>query len=166
MGFSHPVLFEYYSLLKGFDYVKYFKTMYYNVLNNYHFNWLYSLFNVWLLFTLTTGMSFYSSIVSLFYTIPFKISDTVWGINYLYNNKLYTITFPISKVPDTSIIKVNTEKEDTNIHKYLGPNNDFHGAKLTPKLMGYKSITITYFRGEDLETKTKTFGEDEVISLN
>ena len=158
MGLSHPVFYEYYNVLKGFDYttfVKYFKTLYYNVINNH-----------WLLFFLTSIMNVYELITSIFYAIPFKISDTIWGLNYLYNNKVYTITFPISKVPETCIIKTSSEKEDNTLLKYLGPNNDFHGAKLTPKLMGYKSVKITYFRGEDLETKTKTFGEDDVISLN
>ncbi len=166
MGLSYPVFYEYYNTLKGFDYVKYFKTLYLNVINNNKFNWFYSCFNVWLLFLLTSTMNVYGMVTRLFYSIPFKISDTIWGLNYLYNNKVYTITFPISNVPETCIIKTSTEKEDTSLLKYLGPNNDFHGAKLTPKIMGYKSVTITYFRGEDLETKTKTFGEDEVISLN
>lgn len=166
MGLSYPVFYEYYNTLKGLDIIKYLKTLCLNVINNNKFNWFYSCFNVWLLFCLTSIMNVYGLITRLFYAIPFKISDTIWGLNYLYNNKVYTITFPISNVPETCIIKTSTEKEDASLLKYLGPNNDFHGAKLTPKLMGYKSVTITYFRGEDLETKTKTFGEDEVISLN
>ena len=34
------------------------------------------------------------------------------------------------------------------LKKYLGPNNDFHGLKYTPSLLGYKYLTIKVETGD------------------
>ena len=103
----------------------------------------------------------------LFNTVPVKLTGDLYYIDYVYEGNKYRIVFPIKKFNDINIVKVISPFNDNlEIMKYLGPNNDFHRCKLTPKYIGYKNISITYFKDEELTTITKTFSEDQVLSLN
>jgi hypothetical protein len=103
----------------------------------------------------------------LFNTVPVKLTGDLYYIDYVYEGNKYRIVFPIKKFNDINIVKVISPFNDNlEIMKYLGPNNDFHRCKLTPKDIGYKNISITYFKDEELTTITKTFSEDQVLSLN
>ena len=118
--------------------------------------WILTKFNFYILY-----------IVKLFNTVPVRLTKDLYYIEYFHEGKTYRIVFPIKSYNDINIVKVNSLFNDSvEIIKYLGPNNNFHGVKLTPKDIGYKNINITYFKEEDLTTITKTFSEDQVLALN
>ncbi len=121
----------------------------------------------YLLWALTTYNTAVLYIINTFNTVPVKLTKDLYYITYFYEGKEYRIVFPIKKYNDINIVKVNSAFNDSSeIMKYLGPNNNFHGSNLTPKDIGCKNISITYFKEEDLTTINKIFSEDQVLALN
>jgi hypothetical protein len=108
-----------------------------------------------------------SYIIKTFNTVPVRLTKDLYYIDYFYEGKPYRLVFPIENYNKTNVVKINYPFNNTlEIMKYLGPNNNFHGSKITPKDIGYKDITISYFKEEDLTTITKAFSEDQVLTLN
>ena len=123
--------------------------------------------NPYLIWILTTYNFALLCIIKYFNTVPIRLTKDLYYIDYFYEDKNYRLVFPIKNYNDINVVTINSPFNDTlNITKYLGPNNDFHGLKLTPKDIGYKDISITYFKEEDLKTITKTFSEDQTLALN
>jgi hypothetical protein len=121
----------------------------------------------YLIWVLTKYNSILLYIIKTFNTVPVRLTKELYYIDYFYEGKEYRLVFPIKKYNEINVVKVNSPFNDSSkIIKYLGPNNDFHSSKLTPKDIGYKNVSITYFKEEDLTTITKTFSEDQVLSLN
>jgi len=119
---------------------------------------------IWVL-TAFSSLSLY--LIKTTNTVPVRLTKDLYYIEYFHEGKKYRLVFPIKSYNDINIVKVNSPFNDaSNITKYLGPNNDFHGIKLTPNVIGCKNISITYFKEEDLKTITRTFSEDQVLTLN
>jgi len=117
---------------------------------------------IWVL-TAFSSLSLY--LIKTTNTVPVRLTKDLYYIRYFHEGKNYRIVFPIKRYNETNIVKISSSNTE-EIKEYLGPNNDFHGIKITPNEINQKDITITYFKEEDLETKTKSFSEDEVIRLN
>ena len=121
----------------------------------------------YLIWVLTKYNSILLYIIKTFNTVPVRLTKDLYYIDYFYEGKIYRIVFPIKSYNEINVVKVNSPFNDnSNITKYLGPNNNFHGSKITPNDIGCKNISITYFKEEDLTTITRTFSEDQVLSLN
>ena len=116
----------------------------------------------YVIWVLTAFSSFSLYFIKTTNTVPERLTKDLYYIRYFHEGKYYRIIFPIKRYNETNIVKT----VDKELKEYLGPNNDFHGIKVTPNEINQKEITITYFKEEDLETKTKSFSEDEVIILN
>jgi hypothetical protein len=99
---------------------------------------------------------------SLFYTVPKRLTNNLYFIDYFYNGKQYRIVFPINKFNDINVSGIVPEEAG----KYLGPNNNFHNINITPKDIELNNITITYFKEEDLELVSKTFLENDNLKLD
>jgi hypothetical protein len=126
-----------------------------------------SITNPYLIWVLTIFNSATLYIIKTFNTVPVRLTKDLYYIDYFYEGKIYRIVFPIKSYNEINVVKVNSPFNDnSNITKYLGPNNNFHGSKITPNDIGCKNISITYFKEEDLTTITRTFSEDQVLSLN
>ena len=124
-------------------------------------------FNPYLIWVLTTYKFSILYILKSFNTVPIRLTKDLYYIDYFHECKKYRLVFPIKRYNDINVVKINSPfSESSNITKYLGPNNDFHGFKITPNDIGYKNISITYFKEEDLKTITRTFSEDQVLTLN
>ena len=86
------------------------------------------------------------------YIIPYKHN----GVNYL-------MPLVVKRGPRCIIHKA-TDQDGNDITselvKYAGPYCNFNGIALTPKMMGYKSIIITW------DETTRNFNATEVISFN
>jgi len=117
---------------------------------------------IWVL-TAFSSLSLY--LIKTTNTVPVRLTKDLYYIRYFHEGKNYRIVFPVKRYNETNIVKISSSNTE-EIKEYLGPNNDFHGIKVTPNEINQKDITITYFKEEDLETKTKSFSEDEVIRLN
>nr|QBK87476.1 MAG: hypothetical protein LCMAC201_03860 [Marseillevirus LCMAC201] len=59
---------------------------------------------------------------------------------------------------DTIDCNGNNVKKD--VLAYMGPSHNFHGISITPKMLGYDSLTFTYLSGD-----TKTFTATEEITV-
>jgi len=123
-------------------------------------------FNPYLIWVLTTYNFSILYILKVFNTVPVRLTKDLYYIEYFHEGKKYRLVFPIKSYNDINIVKVNSPFNNLEITKYLGPNNNFHGFGLTPNDIGCKNISITYFKEEDLKTITKTFSEDQVLTLN
>jgi hypothetical protein len=117
---------------------------------------------IWVL-TAFSSLSLY--LIKTTNTVPVRLTKDLYYIRYFHEGKNYRIVFPVKRYNETNIVKISSSNTE-EIKEYLGPNNDFHGIKVTPNEINQKDITITYFKEEDLETKTKSFSENEVIRLN
>ena len=117
---------------------------------------------IWVL-TAFSSLSLY--LIKTTNTVPVRLTKDLYYIRYFHEGKNYRIVFPVKRYNETNIVKISSSNTE-EIKEYLGPNNDFHGIKVTPNEINQKDITITYFKEEDLETKAKSFSEDEVIRLN
>lgn len=91
-----------------------------------------------------------------------KINKNTYEVSYIINNKLYKMIVKPERGPK-SITNILDENEDDITHEiepYLGPNNDFHGHKFTPKFFCKKNIII-YKHGDE----KIIFEDDEMICL-
>jgi hypothetical protein len=117
--------------------------------------WILTKFNFYILY-----------IIKLFNTVPVRLTKDLYYIEYFHEGKTHRIVFPIKSYNDINVVKINSPFNNSEIIKYLGPNNNFHGFKLRPNDICCKDISITYFKEEDLKTITKSFSEDQVLTLN
>ena len=81
-------------------------------------------------------------------------------IHYPYGITWYKILLP-RRIGPCMIDEItnhagNNVKND--VFAFMGPNHDFHGTKVTPEMLGYKSLTFTY-----LDTTEKTFESSDII---
>jgi len=51
----------------------------------------------------------------------------------------------------------------SEVAKFAGPNEDFFNSTVTPKLLGYSEVKLTYFDQENVTKTTLVFGENEAI---
>ena len=80
------------------------------------------------------------------YLQPIKINDTTVGVPYVWNSVVYRLPITVGKLHPPSILSVvdDDNKDVTTLFlQYLGPSNDFHSLLLTPKSIGFDSLTIT-----------------------
>lgn len=85
-----------------------------------------------------------------------------YSITYIIHDKEYIIPLKLSHSPlEYEILNVYTEPTTDNFEKYIGPNMDFHGLKLTPKKLGLKKVIITLF--DSTSTIEKIFNENDIL---
>ena len=92
-----------------------------------------------------------------------KINKNTYEVSYIINNKLYKMIVRPERGPKsvTNIFDENDDDITHEIEPYLGPNNDFHGHKFTPKFFCKKRIIIYKSGNEKI-----IFEDDEMICLN
>jgi hypothetical protein len=91
-----------------------------------------------------------------------QVSKKLYTLTYFHNNNSYTIMLPILRGP-SKIFKIENEiYEDVTdkIKPYLGPNEDCHNMKITPKQLNYYQLTFCFRNG-----KIITFKESEIIDI-
>ena len=93
-----------------------------------------------------------------------KINKDKYIVSYVIKGKLYQMIVNINKDSATKILLVSDENEDdiSNIfYPYLGPEENFHGFKYTPKMFNKKEISIQLSDGTE-----RIFTNDQVIDIN
>jgi hypothetical protein len=84
-------------------------------------------------------------------------------MSYIYRNRKYQLLLPSYNIPSNILQVVDVYENDVTdyIIQYLGPNEDWHGHKLTPTKLGFNySLTFLFLEGED-----KIYKHDEIINL-
>ena len=79
-----------------------------------------------------------------------KLDNGRYLLIYNINENIYRILLPkITKASNILYVYDELNNDITDIYEsYLGPNFNFHGCNYTPKLLGYKSITVVYDNNE------------------
>ena len=83
-------------------------------------------------------------------------------IHYPYGVTWYKVIIPRRRGPcliDTVTDADGNDVKD-DVFAFMGPSHNFHGVQVTPKLLGYKSLTFT-----DLTGESKVFAENEAITV-
>jgi hypothetical protein len=107
-----------------------------------------------------SGASIYSTykyLFNLLFYIQFVRRVNKFKSNVIIHKKYYDVTY---RLPDGNsyVLKIKRSKRGPNrrnvklynkglditktLKKYLGPNNDFHGLKYTPSVLGYDHICV------------------------
>ena len=95
-----------------------------------------------------------------------RIRKNVYDIEYAIGCKRYR--FHVHYKLGPSRFRKFTTEDNVDISEmifpYVGPNDDFHGIKYTPKDFGYNTIHVHYRGGE--EEMVKEFGEDQYLTMS
>jgi hypothetical protein len=93
-----------------------------------------------------------------------EIHHTKYIINYPIGVNWYKIIVPRKRFPFIlhSVVDVAGNDITQNIIPFMGPGHDFHGMKITPKLIGYKELTFTF----GLPEIKITFDENDIINVD
>jgi hypothetical protein len=97
------------------------------------------------------------------------LEENFKSCQYTLNQEFYTVLVPTNYIPKVFEIYYKRKenetllKDDSAVRRFLGPNENFHGLKLTPKMIGFHEIYIYY---EENRTIPHIFKEDDVLIIN
>lgn len=83
-------------------------------------------------------------------------------IHYPYGVTWYKIIVPRRRGPCKIDTVVDQDGKDVkkDVFAYMGPSHNFHGVAITPKMLGYESLTFTDIFGD-----ARVYTEEEVIAV-
>jgi len=89
-----------------------------------------------------------------------QINRNTYEISYVVSGKMYKMLVtprrgptPVLQVSDSANQDVTSE-----IIQYMGPSYNWHGNTITPKILGYNTLTFQLSDGEE-----KIYTEDEIL---
>lgn len=105
--------------------------------------------------------------LSIEYEYEYQIYNTFIIINK-DNPKRFCNAYKLYKIKDEYNQVIYKKGEDISIliKKILGPNEDFHGIKLSPNDLFLEGIEISIMNLETFDIDTKKYVESEIISMN
>ena len=91
-----------------------------------------------------------------------RIDKHTYAVNYVVNGIMYTMVVKPNRGPRSVIEAVDENDEDLTheIITYLGPCENFHGTKLSPKFFNKKVITLSLSSGDEV-----VFENDQTLSI-
>jgi hypothetical protein len=105
------------------------------------------------------AQAFYLSFLQWLNSSLKKIDRNTYEISYIINGKLYKMRVKPQKGPKPVLQVIDECSEDvtTEVLQYLGPNYDWHNSNLSPKILGFESLTFECSDGEEaIFTKNET----------
>lgn len=83
-----------------------------------------------------------------------------YELRYILNDRLYKIKIRAHRGPRTVVTVEDGWGVDVTdmVIPYMGPNEDYHGQRITPKQLGYDALTITRRNGE-----IRSYEADDVL---
>ena len=106
----------------------------------------------------------YLMLIQWLYQTVRHIGPNLYEISYVINGVTYKFHVKVKKGPNSNtVIQASDENDNDITHEfltYLGPMDNFHGYKYTPKHFGVNALTLNLASGDD-----KTFMEHECITL-
>lgn len=90
-----------------------------------------------------------------------KKGDNIYEVGYLDGIRKYKIIIQKKRGP-APYTKVSSDEVNitSEIKSYAGPSYDFHGAEITPHMLGRKNLSFHLRKGDIL-----TFQQDDVIEI-
>lgn len=91
-----------------------------------------------------------------------QIDKNNYELKYVINGKLYKNRFKIKRGPKPILQIIDDNLEDVTdiIIPYLGPNYNWHGNKMSPKILGYNSLVFELSDGSEEVYKDYDFISD------
>ena len=89
-------------------------------------------------------------------------TQTEYYVSYYWGEEIFTIYVPKRRGPSRPVMRIQDHvgNDITNkIFQLAGPFCNFHGMRITPGKLGFKSITLVLF-GEDNKMYTE---EEEIV---
>lgn len=106
----------------------------------------------------------YLMLIQWLYQSVRRVGPNLYEISYVINGVTYKFHTKIKKGPNSNVVIQASDENDNDLtHEfltYLGPMDNFHGYKYTPKHFGVTSLTLNLSSGND-----KTFTENEHIEF-
>ena len=91
-----------------------------------------------------------------------QLDKKTYEISYVINGKLHTILIKSKKGPRKVLLVSDETQSDISylVEPYLGPEENFHGSKITPKFFKRKEIVLELSNGVE-----KIFKENDKIEI-
>ena len=104
--------------------------------------------------------AFYLNFIQYMNNSIIKLDKNTYILSYILHDKEYKMIVKIARGPSPILnIKNEDDKDLTDIIiPYLGPKNDWHNYKFTPKFFDCKSLSFELLNGETI----KFFDETEI----
>jgi len=105
--------------------------------------------------------SLYINLIQYLNKSLIKIDKNNYELTYVINGKLYRILVKIKRGPNPILQIISESSEDVTdiISPYIGPQYNWHGNKLTPANLGYKTLIF-----ELSDSTEKIYSESQIIS--
>jgi hypothetical protein len=89
-----------------------------------------------------------------------KVKKNTYDFSYVIEGKLYKYRIKVKRGPNPILQISNENSEDITeiILPYLGPENNWHGANLTPNILGYKSLIFQL-----ADSNERQYSYDDII---
>jgi hypothetical protein len=82
-------------------------------------------------------------------------------LEYMIENQKYKLITKLPEMPNLAIVSDGDGNDLTlEFIEYCGPENNFHGSKLTPFDLGFECLNILF------DGKERTFGSREILYLD
>jgi len=91
-----------------------------------------------------------------------QIDKKTYEVTYVIRGKTYKMLVKPKKGPRKVLLVSDEKQEDVSyiIFPYLGPEENFHGKKMTPKFFGKEELVFQLSSGVE-----KVFRENEMIGI-
>ena len=84
-----------------------------------------------------------------------KMSRDHYEITYPFQFNWYTIIVPRNRTPVLiDAIFCGEENVTDKVERYMGPGYNFHGTQPTPEMLGYDTLTFTFFNRDPVTFDT------------
>lgn len=92
-----------------------------------------------------------------------QINRNTYEISYVVRGKMYKMLLAPKRGPAPVLQVIDSGNNDvtTEIMGYMGPSYDWHGTTLTPKMLGYNTLTFELANGNE-----KSFDENAILDVD
>jgi len=108
------------------------------------------------------GKAMYLSFIQWLNNSVTQLDKNTYLVNYVLKNRLYTMVVKPCGGPTPVLLVTDEDGEDVTdrVVPYIGPKNDFHGEKLTPKFFNTIQLNFETSFGD-----TIIFNEPDILEI-
>lgn len=102
--------------------------------------------------------AFYLNIIQYMNNSIIKLDKNTYILSYILHDNEYKMVIKIARGPSPILSIKNEDNKDLTdiILPYLGPKNDWHNNKFTPKFFNCKSLSFELLNGEIIKFHEET----------
>lgn len=94
-----------------------------------------------------------------------KVGDHILAIPYFHHDRWHYALVP-SKRSSNNVLRITSGGADVTeeVLKYMGPEENFYGQRVTPSMLGHGELVIYVMGSEGVDSKSFSEGEAIVLS--